>query len=91
MTYGSFEYRDSHEPGRPGTVVLGHVSPDVIYLAVIQDGQQDYRPLQSHFGAWAVCVEKPGAFDVAAFDSDGKLLTYLERPAYRPRRCRTDT
>ena len=50
------------------------------YLAVIQDGQRDYRPLQSHFGAWAVCVEKPGIFDVAAFDGHGKLLKCLEQP-----------
>jgi hypothetical protein len=94
MTYGRFGYRDSHEPGRPATSTLGYVSPDVKYLAVIQDGQLDYRPLQSHFGAWAVCVEKPGAFDVAAFDSDGKLLTRLEYPPpsfYRLRRRRTNT
>jgi hypothetical protein len=27
-----------------------------------------------------VCVEKPGIFDVAAFDADGKLLKCLEQP-----------
>jgi hypothetical protein len=52
----------------------------VKYLAVIQNGRLDYRPLRSHFGAWAVCVEKPGIFDVAAFDSNGKLLKCLEHP-----------
>jgi hypothetical protein len=36
------------------------VSPEVKYLAVIQDGQQDYRPLQSHIGTYLVCLEKPG-------------------------------
>lgn len=80
MTYGQFRRGDSHQPGRPASSALGHVSRAVKYLAVIQDGQQDYRPLQSHFGAWAVCVEKPGIFDVAAFDSDGKLLKCLEQP-----------
>lgn len=69
MTYGRVGYRDSHEPDRRAASTLGSASSDVKYLAVIQDGQLDYRPLHSHFGAWAVCVEKPGAFDVAAFDS----------------------
>jgi len=50
MTYGQFSPRDSHEPGRPASTALGHVSPEVKYLAVIQDGRYDYRPLQSHFG-----------------------------------------
>ena len=81
MTYGRFRVGDSHEPGHPASSAVGHVSPAVKYLAVIQGGHQDYRPLQSHFGAWAVCVEKPGSFDVAAFGSDGKLLQCLEHPS----------
>lgn len=90
MTYGRFRGGDSHEPGHPASSALGHVSPAVKYLATIQDGHLDYRPLQSYFGAWAVCVEKPGTFDVAAFDGDGKLLQCLEHPSplNRPRRPR---
>lgn len=88
MTYYWFSPRDSHQPSRPASTALGYISPDVKYLAVIRDGKQDYRPLQSHFGAWTVCVEKPGPFDVAAFDRDGKLLARLEYPppGYRPGR-----
>ena len=51
MTYGNVAERDSHQPGQPASTALGHVSHAVRYLAVIQDGRQDYRPLQSHFGA----------------------------------------
>jgi hypothetical protein len=80
ITYCQFSHGDSHEPGQPASTVLGFASPDVKYLAVTQDGQQDYRPLQSHFGAYLVCVEKPGPFDVAAFDSDGQLLETLAYP-----------
>jgi hypothetical protein len=80
MTYGAVGENAGHEPGQPASVTLGHVSPAVRYLAVIQDGRQDYRPLQSHFGAWVVCLEQPGIFDVAAFDSDGSLLACLEHP-----------
>ncbi len=80
MTYGTFAPRDGHEPGRPASTALGHVSSVVKYLAVIQDGEQDYRPLRSHFGTYLVCVEKQGPFDVAAFDKDGGLLVTLPHP-----------
>jgi hypothetical protein len=88
MTYGQFSPRDSHEPGQPASTAFGHVSPEVKYLAVIQGGEYDYRPLHSHFGTWIVCVEKPGPFEVAAFDSNGKLLKFLQYPppGYRPHR-----
>lgn len=93
MTYGQLRERGGHEPGQPASSALGYVSPEVKYLAVIQDGQQNYRPLQSHFGAWTVCVEEPGAFDVAAFDSAGKLLKCVECPPpfHRHRRRRANT
>jgi hypothetical protein len=80
ITYGQFSPRDRHEPGRPASAAIGHVSPEVKYLAVIQDAQQDYRRLQSHFGTYLVCVEHPGPFGVAAFDSTGKLMEVLPYP-----------
>jgi hypothetical protein len=80
MTYGDAGENAGHEPGRPASFTLGNLSPSVKYLTVIQDGQQDYRPLQSHFGAWVVCTEQLGIFDVAAFDAQGRLLACLEHP-----------
>src|SRR5262249_12297957 len=80
ITYGQFSPGNGHEPGRPAGTAFGHVSPEVKYLAVIQDGQEDYRPLRSHFGTYLVCAEKQGPFDVAAFDSDGRLLSVLQYP-----------
>ncbi len=44
--------------------------------------------LRSHFGSYLACAEKPGLFDVAAFDSDGNplaTLAYLP-PGHRSRR-----
>jgi hypothetical protein len=76
MTRFRFDTRDIREHGQYASLVQGHVSSEVKYLAVIQDGQQDYRPLRSHFGNYVVCLEKPGPFDVAAFDSNGKLLEF---------------
>jgi hypothetical protein len=32
----------------------GHASPAVKYIALVQDGREDLRPLESHFGAWVV-------------------------------------
>jgi hypothetical protein len=45
MTYGEFAESDSHEPGQPASTAVGYISPAVRYLAVIQDGRQDFRRL----------------------------------------------
>jgi hypothetical protein len=60
MTYGDLLQSD-HEPGQPANTALGHVSPAVRYLAVIQDDRQDYRPLHSHFGAGSYAPSNPAA------------------------------
>jgi hypothetical protein len=48
-------------------------APEIKYLAVIQDGSEHRRPLESHFGAWIVCTEQPGEFQVAGLDEDGNV------------------
>lgn len=48
------------------------------YLALIQDGHEDRRPLDNHFGAWVICADKPGQVTVAALDQDGATLAELE-------------
>lgn len=81
LTYGRLTtYTDNPEPGEPASIALGYVGRQVTHLALIQDGRQDYRRLQSHFGAWMICTEQPGIFDVAAFDNRGLLLSCLEHP-----------
>ena len=44
------------------------------YLALIQDGHEDRRPLNSHFGAWIVRTDKPGPFQVTTLDENGSAL-----------------
>ena len=56
MTRFSFDMCDTQEPGHSASIVRGHVSSEVKYLAIIQDGQQYYRPLKSHFGEYVVCL-----------------------------------
>ncbi|HVB46279.1 MAG TPA: hypothetical protein VNF47_26720 [Streptosporangiaceae bacterium] len=41
------------------------------YLALIQDGHEDRRRPDNHFGAWVVLADKPGPFTVAAIDETG--------------------
>jgi len=52
----------------------------VTQIALIQDGHEDRRQLESRFGAWVVCTEKHGPMDVAAFDEHGLMLASLEHP-----------
>ena len=50
---------------------------------MIQDGSEDRRPLESHFGAWVVCTEQPGEFEVAGLDQEGNVVDSI-RQAARP-------
>jgi hypothetical protein len=74
MTTGGGSTGRQARPGHPATVVTGLAAPDIKYLAVIQDGSERRRPLESHFGAWAVCTEQPGEFEVAGLDKDRNVV-----------------
>jgi hypothetical protein len=50
----------------------------VKYVALIQDGHEDRRPLDNHFGAWVIRAEKPGQFAVAALGENGTTLAEVE-------------
>lgn len=82
---GSSQAREAI-PGRPATIATGRAAPEVKYLAVTKDGQEDRRPLESHFGAWVVCTEQPGSFEVAGLDATGTVLASLPYPLRPPRR-----
>ena len=77
---GSMHYQEQPPPGYPAAVVTGLVAPAVTQIALIQDGHEDRRPLQSHFGAWVVCTERLGSFQVAGLASDGTVLATLDYP-----------
>lgn len=62
-------------PGHPAAVRTGGASRAVKYIALIQDGREDRRPLESHFGAWVVCTQSQSPFLVAGYDENGTLLT----------------
>jgi hypothetical protein len=85
MVYGGSSQTDEVTPGHPAVIATGRAAPEVKYLAVIKDGHEDRRPLESHFGAWVVCTEQPGSFDVAGLDATGTVLASLPHP-FRPAR-----
>ena len=64
--------------GLGGIICHGTAAPAVKYLALIQDGRQDRRPLDNHFGAWVIRADKPGQLAVAALDEDGTTLAEIE-------------
>lgn len=65
---------DTPAPGHLAAVWHGRAAPAVRQIALIQDGHEDQRPLQSHFGAWVICTEQPSAFHVVALDENGAIL-----------------
>jgi hypothetical protein len=80
MVYGGSSQAGEVRPGRPAFIATGRAAPEVKYLAVIKDGHEDRRPLESHFGAWVVCTEQPGSFEVAGLDANGTVLASLPHP-----------
>ena len=77
--------RSGSSSGDGGTILHGIAAPAVKYLALIQDGHEDRRPLNSHFGAWIVRTDKPGPFRVTALDENGSTLDEVQqatRPAF---------
>jgi len=60
------------------TIWHGTADASVKYLALIQEGHEDRRPLDNHFGAWIVRADKPGPFRVAAIDENGTPLAEIE-------------
>jgi tetratricopeptide (TPR) repeat protein len=81
MVYGHTSRAAEVTPGSPAFVVTGRAAPEVRYLAIIKDGHEDRRPLESYFGAWVVCTEEPGPFVVAGFGAGGEVLARIDLAA----------
>jgi predicted negative regulator of RcsB-dependent stress response len=63
--------------GGSDTQPHGRAAPAVKYIALIQDGREDLRPLESHFGAWVVSTEQRSPFQVEGRDADGNVLARI--------------
>jgi hypothetical protein len=84
ITISGHSWSGRPAPGNPAMIVHGHVGPAVTQLALIQDGCEDRRPLESHFGAWVVCTEHASPFQVTALDASGTALASIEE-SFPPR------
>jgi hypothetical protein len=77
---GSGTFTDQPEPGHPAYVITGSVAPAVAAIALIQNGHEDRRDLQSHFGALVVCTEQPSPFIINALDATGTVIGSIDGP-----------
>ena len=68
----------AYSGGLGDIVCHGTAAPAVKYLALIQDGHEDRRPLDNHFGAWVIRADKAGPVAVAALDENGTTLAQIE-------------
>lgn len=64
-------------PGKPAIIRHGRAGPGVKYIALIQDGREDIRPLHSHFGAWVICTEQLSPLEIQGRDADGTVLARI--------------
>jgi hypothetical protein len=79
-------FTDQPFPGHPAAVVVGLVSPAVAAIALVQEGHEDQRDLQSHFGAWVVCTEKWVPYRIDALDGTGAVIGSTGGPPKLPAR-----
>jgi hypothetical protein len=86
MAAGGGSYAREGTPGRPATIATGLAAPEITQPAVIQDGHEDRRPLESHFGVWVACTEQAGEFEVAGLDRDGNVVDSIQRAIW-PQNC----
>jgi tetratricopeptide (TPR) repeat protein len=63
--------------GGTETQLHGRASPAVKHIALIQDGREDRRPLESHFGFWVVSTEECTPFRVEGRDAGGNVLARI--------------
>jgi DnaJ-domain-containing protein 1 len=71
-------HSDQPVPGRLAGIWHGTAAPAVRQIALIQDGHEDRRPLDSHFGAWIVCTEHSTPCNVTALDQNDAVLGSIQ-------------
>jgi hypothetical protein len=61
-------------------VVTSRVSAAVTAIALIQDGHEDRRDLQSRFGALGICAEQPSPYQINSLDATGTIIGTIDGP-----------
>ena len=77
MVTGGGSHNDTPPPGHPAAIQTGRAAPTVTQIALTQDGHEDRRPLNTHFGFWVICTEQPSPFQIIGFDKNGTALAHI--------------
>jgi len=81
VTGGGAQARQA-APGRLAIVRHGRAGRAVKYLALIQDGREDLRRLESHFGVWVICTDELSPIQIEGRDANRNVL---DRITFQPR------
>lgn len=78
ITTGGGTFPDPAHPRDQWAVVHGRVTTDVARLRLVVGNERQERPVDAHFGAWIVCVDRPGSFTLEALDEASAVIASLE-------------
>lgn len=81
ITIGGGTFPDPEHLRDQWAVVHGRVTSDVARLRLVVGNERLERAVDSHFGAWIVCVDQPGAFALNALDAGGAVIASLDLSA----------
>ncbi len=78
-------FANNPEPTAPAIVMCGRISPQVLELSLLQDGEDDKRyTVHSHFGAWVICADKWRPFTLQALNRNGDIVGIVDGPPELP-------
>jgi hypothetical protein len=77
MTTSGGSHNDTPAPGHPAAIQIGRAASAVTQILLTQNGHEDRRPLDTHFGFWVICTEQPSPFQVTGLDKDGTVLAQI--------------
>jgi tetratricopeptide (TPR) repeat protein len=77
MTTSGGSHNDTPAPGHPAAIQIGRAASAVTQIVLTQNGHEDRRPLDTHFGFWVICTEQPSPFQVTGLDKDGTVLAQI--------------
>ena len=84
---GGGRFASEPEPTAPAIVMCDRISPQVVELSLLQDGEEEqWRAVHSHFGSWVICADNWNAFTVQALNRNGDIVGMVEGPPELPER-----
>ena len=83
---GGGRFASEPQPGDPAIVTCGRISPQVVELSLVQDGEEEERrTVTAHFGAWVICTDNWSPFTLRALHRDGSVVGMVKGPPELPK------